>query len=138
MSEIVIEIPEPWPLLNQWQRMHWRERRRTNERIAWLIRTSQGFRVAQWRKTPIQQCAIVAERYHGNGANHLPDFDNLYAGLKPMLDSLVPASKRHPHGLGLIQDDSPKHITSLAAHPYLKDAKGSRSVIRIIVPDGED
>ena len=31
--------------------------------------------------------------------------------VKPILDALQPASKRHPYGIGVIVDDSAKHIT---------------------------
>jgi len=136
--EIVIEVPEPWPLLNKWQRMHWSKRRRVCEQWSWWIRSTFGY---GWARStydlPIQKCAIMAERYNGKSRQHIPDWDGLYGGMKPVLDALIPVSQKHPHGLGLIQDDSPLHIITLGAHPYLADEKGPRSVIRIMVLDGE-
>jgi len=38
------------------------------------------------------------------------DADNAYGGCKALIDVLKPASKRNPHGLGLIEDDSPEHL----------------------------
>lgn len=130
-EKIGIEIPEPWPLLNKWQRMHWRERKRVTERFSWLIRMAAAETLREL-SGPIQLCSIHAERYHGRSRVHLPDWDGLYGGLKPVLDCLIPRSARHPHGLGIIQDDSPLHIVCLHATPLLSGENGSRSVIYIM------
>jgi hypothetical protein len=51
------------------------------------------------------------------------DYDNLYGGLKPLLDCLVQASARNPSGLGLIVDDSAKHMPE---PPYARNVKAKR------------
>lgn len=123
-TEIVIEIPEPTPLLNKWQRMHWRKRRDLTERFSWLVRQALGYAP----RYPIQYCVVVVER-HSAG---LPDWDGLYGGLKPALDCLVRRTKVNPHGLGIIEDDSPKVIRSLQATPCKSKRGEAKTIIRII------
>ena len=123
VREIVIEIPEPTPLLNKWQRMHWAQRRVITERFSWLARQALGYSP----KTPIKRCIVVVER-HSAG---MPDWDNLYGSCKSILDALVSPTKRNPHGIGLIEDDNPNVIQSLQATPF-KGKKGEgRTVIRV-------
>ena len=51
------------------------------------------------------------------------DWDNAYGGLKPLLDCLVLPSERNPDGIGLIADDSPKHMP---LPPYVGQTKAKR------------
>ncbi len=133
-SNIIIEVPEPTPLLNKWQRMHWTKRRRLTEWFSWLIRQNLGYTPKQ----PIQHCIVIIER-HSVG---LPDWDGLYGGLKPALDCLVRCSKVNPHGLGIIEDDNPNVIQSLQAIPCKSKRGEGKTVIRIInleeMRDGKD
>ncbi|WP_162571065.1 MULTISPECIES: hypothetical protein [unclassified Variovorax] len=55
---------------------------------------------------PLAQAALVVVR---RSAGEL-DWDNAYGGLKPILDCLVVKSSKNPSGLGLVTDDSPKHM----------------------------
>ncbi len=45
-----------------------------------------------------------------------PDYDNLFASLKGLMDVLQPVSKRHPYGCGVILNDSPKHVYTRIHH----------------------
>ena len=56
--------------------------------------------------SPLQQAALVVERHC---AGEL-DWDNAYGGLKPLLDCLVRKTSRNPDGLGIVVDDSPRHM----------------------------
>lgn len=122
-EQIVIEIPEAAPLLNKLLRMHWRQRRQIQERFAWLARQSLGYAP----KKPIQYCTVVIER-HSAG---LPDWDGLYGSTKIILDCLVRHTKSNPHGIGLIEDDSPKIIRSLQAIPCKAKRGEHKTVIRV-------
>ena len=97
--KLKFEIPEPTPLLNVWQRMHWQKRRRVAKGFAWMVREALGPITVE----PMQKCKVTIER-HSAGT---PDTDGLYGGLKPLLDAFVVCTKRNPYGLGLIRDDSP-------------------------------
>lgn len=123
MSTVRIEIPEPTILLNEWQRLHWRERRKHHKRLAWTLLQAIG----HWKRPPIQRCHVTIERYSAK----LPDWDGLYGGFKPLLDCLVVESKRNPLGFGVIQDDSPKHILTLTAVPCLAPEGQGRTVVTI-------
>jgi len=117
-------LPIATPTLNEWQRMHFRERARTGQNLAWLIRSVVG----PIPKHPIESCVIEIERH----SSRLPDWDGLYGGLKPLLDAMVVCSKRNPHGLGIIRDDNPKVIERLTANPVLSREK--KTVVRILSP----
>lgn len=103
---ITLSIPEPTPTLNQWQRMHWAQRRKLCERFAWLLKLGNPKKQGK----EISHCQIVIYRM-SPGAR--PDWDNLYGGFKPLLDCLVMPTKSHPHGLGWIVDDNPACIDQL-------------------------
>jgi len=68
---------------------------------------------------PLEQAFLVVER---ECAGEL-DWDNAYGGLKPLLDCLVVASERNPDGLGLIADDSPRHMP---LPPFMVQKKAKR------------
>jgi len=108
MREIFFTLPEPTILLNQWQRMHWAKRHRYMKTLAWKIRDA-----VKPPRVPLQQCEIHIARY----STGTPDIDGLYGGVKGVLDCMVVCTARNPHGLGLIQDDSPEHILKLDVVP---------------------
>lgn len=64
--------------------------------------------------TPIQRAYLKVVRSCAGGGL---DWDNVYGGLKPLLDCLVACTDKNPDGLGLIQDDGPKHM------PFRPDVK---------------
>jgi len=58
-------------------------------------------------QAPIERAFLVVTREcAGSGL----DWDNVYGGLKPILDCLVSPSMRNPDGLGLIVDDALQHM----------------------------
>lgn len=117
-------IPVATPLLNEWQRMHFLPRGRMKLNMAWHVRAAVG----AWNKPPIQKCRIEIDR-HSAG---LPDWDGLYGGLKPLLDVLTKHNNStNPHGLGIIEDDSPKIITKLVALPVKGKQRQGKTVVRI-------
>lgn len=77
---------------------------------------------------PIQQAFVVVERACAGSL----DWDNAYGGLKPLLDCLVTPSVRNPDGLGLIADDSPKHMPH---PPYVGQvtAKRGQGKTRVLI-----
>lgn len=98
------EIQEETPSNNVIKGMHWQAYRQLRQR--WRVRVlSRGL---QGRKpeTCLQKAALVVERHC---AGEL-DWDNAYGGLKPLLDCLVQKTSRNPDGLGLVADDSPRHM----------------------------
>ena len=125
---IDFELPEPTILLNRWQRMHWRDRRRHTEGVSWMVRT-----VVTPPATPLARCRIHVERY----SERLPDWDGLYGGLKPLLDCLVRPTRRNPHGLGLIEDDNPQCIVSLTAEPAQAPRNRGWTRVQIRPAEGE-
>lgn len=127
---IIFEIPEATPTLNVWQRMHFRAKRRLMERYRMLILETLG---RHRPRQPIERCVVRIERY----SPKLPDWDNLYGGLKPVGDVLVVQSERNPLGLGLILDDSPKVIIELIAKPMPCKQREQKTVVSIFPLNGE-
>ena len=125
--DIVLTLPERTPTLNQWQRMHWAKRRKLTERFAWLlVQSNRGTRPS----VPIARCVVSVIRY---APSTLPDLDNLYGGVKPLLDCLVPCSALHPFGLGYVADDNQMCITRLdvEAVDTRKTGKASQTVVTV-------
>lgn len=117
---IDVTIPLRTPTLNEWQRMHWAKRKRVGQDIAWAILAAHPL-----RKEPMKRCLITIERTSAQA----PDHDGLIGGLKPLLDALQPASKRHPYGLGLIEDDGPGCVVELRAIHVAGKATKTRILI---------
>lgn len=69
----------------------------------------------------IKVSGLVIVRYCVGGGL---DWDNAYGGLKPVLDCLVAPSTRNPSGLGLIEDDKPKHMPAAPVLHQLPAKKG--------------
>ncbi|MBK5943334.1 hypothetical protein LRF89_06650 [Halorhodospira sp. 9621] len=125
---IDFELPEPTILLNRWQRMHWRDRRRHTEAVAWMVRAA-----VTPPAQPVARCQVHIQRY----SERLPDWDGLYGGLKPLLDCLVRPTKRNPHGLGIIEDDDPQCIVRLTAEPTFAPRKKGWTRVQIVPVEGE-
>lgn len=102
MRVIEFEIPEMLPLLNTLLRMHWAQRRKLMERIAWLVHIHSGHRTMS--DLPIEKCSVWVER---RSSGREPDHEGLVSSIKPLMDTLVVPSRRNPHGLGIIRDDCP-------------------------------
>lgn len=120
---IHFEIPIRTPTLNTYLRMHWARRKRIARDIAWAIRAHMPANL--YPNQPIKRCRITVDRE----STKEPDMDNLIGGLKPLIDALQPASKRHPLGLGIIADDSPRCLLLLTARHMA--GKGQRTIVTI-------
>ena len=103
---ITLDIQERTPTQNVWQNVHRMQRGRVKRQWALLV-----FAAGRPPRQPLRRCRITIERT----STQEPDRDNLYGGLKPLMDVLQPASRRHPYGLGFISDDGPKCVIDLVA-----------------------
>ena len=112
------------PLLNTTLRTHFAKRRRENKALAWILRCAYPGALPA---TPLPRSIVhVVRRSTGS-----PDQDGLVGGLKSLLDCLQPPSKRHPHGLGFITDDSPTAMTLIADAERVRTASAKGMTIRI-------
>lgn len=102
-------IPETLPTVNTLLRLHWRKRGRIQQRVASLAAAELRKLGAIPRTEPLTRVAVRIKRY----SSQSPDPDAITSTAKLLLDCLQPASKRHPYGLGLIEDDSHAVIVSL-------------------------
>lgn len=75
------------------------------------------------RVPPIEKAFIRVTRESSGNL----DWDNVYGGLKPLLDCLVAPSARNPSGLGLIVDDNPKNMPF---PPFVQQLPGKRGAGR--------
>jgi len=82
----------------------------------WASLLAAGYRIPA---APLQTVGLYIER----GSAGLLDWDNAYGGLKPLLDCLVSKTPKNPDGLGIIQDDSPRHMPE---PPYLRQVVAPR------------
>ena len=112
------------PLLNVWQRMHWRKRKRYQETLAWEIRAVLPYPLPG----VLTRCLVVILR---RSRPPLPDWDGLGAAPKALMDCLVVPSKRNPHGLGLIADDNPACVGMLVTLPAPLKAMQHRTTVQI-------
>ena len=120
MRRIQFALPERTILLNRWQRMNRFERTRYSRALAWQVRVA--LQATDWRlgDPPKEHSRIEVYRY----STQYPDWDGLLGGLKPLLDCLVMRTKRNPHGLGVVRDDSPKHLMCPAVYPVIGTPSG--------------
>jgi len=90
------------PSLNTLRGLHYRAYARLRQKYALEIRSQMQ---PEWRnRPPLSRASIEAWRY----SSKTLDWDNALAGLKPVVDCLLPPSPTHPDGLGLLRDDSPE------------------------------
>ncbi len=100
---IVFRLIAPLPLLNVWERLHWRTRGAFKKALAVEIFAELAGRIPS---RPIQRAEVTIWRHSIRTA----DEDNLLA--KSLLDVLQPSSKRHPYGIGVIAGDDPAHVVT--------------------------
>ncbi|GJI97018.1 hypothetical protein RugamoR57_37360 [Duganella caerulea] len=120
-----LTLPDATPSNNVIKQLHYRVYKKLREQWrAWVLEQLGGVLPA----VPLELSDMEIER-HSAG---LLDWDNVYGGLKPLLDCLVCASDRNPDGLGLIRDDNPKNMPSAPAVTQLPAKRGAgRTVVRI-------
>ena len=71
--------------------------------MAWEVKAALG---AQRVAVPMNRARVTIERW----SIGTPDMDGLVGGTKDLIDALLPVSKTHPCGLGIIHDDAPAHM----------------------------
>lgn len=101
---ITLSLPFPSPSLNEIRGVHWAAYRKVLK--GWQLRVFTALNGRRPAK-PLHRAILEVDRYEvGEGL----DWDNVYGGLKPILDCLVMPTTKNPFGLGLIVDDSPSHV----------------------------
>lgn len=125
------EIDEATPSNNTLKNAHFRVYQGLRRRWRGMVEASleeAGHGLGADAPAPLASCRLEIDR-HSVGSL---DWDNAYGGLKPLLDCLVQPSARNPDGLGLIADDSPKHMPSAPVVRQLPAKRGAgRTAIRI-------
>lgn len=101
------EIPIALASFNETRKMHFKAYKRYRESLALLVRKAYG----PIRHKPMTRVYIHFIRH---GSRSL-DWANLYGSFKPLEDCLVLPKQSSPNGLGIIIDDSVKHVIKLTA-----------------------
>lgn len=99
---LTLKIPLQTPSNNEIKEMHhfvYKSLRQKWKKLLWVAAGGRG-------RTPIGKSWIVIERYCAGGL----DWDNVYGGLKPVLDCLVVPTKRNPDGLSFVENDNPQSM----------------------------
>lgn len=117
---LVFEL-ELTPMRNALDRMHYRAKRRLMGRLAEAFRlqlpTASG--------TPFASAKVEIVRH----SSQEPDRDGLFGSVKPILDALQVASKRHPYGAYIIENDDPDTIDLTVRWEKASPRKGKVTVL---------
>lgn len=100
-----LQFDEASPSNNTIKGMHFHVYKKTREE--WMRRVQQEVARQEKLPFPIEKAFLVVTRECCGGGL---DWDNIYGGMKPLLDCLVAPSARNPSGLGLIADDNPRNM----------------------------
>ena len=103
-SDALVFVELPWlvPMSNEWSRMHFAARKRAMVQIAQAVFVGMPKDRSVF---PLDKARVRITRH----SSVQPDPDALNF-VKPALDALQVASKRHPYGIGVIVDDSADHL----------------------------
>lgn len=112
---IELTIPEPTPSLNPLLRQFWAHRVKDQKRWRWLVRAAR-LNANYHPKEPLQQARVTITR-HGK---RILDKDNLYGGVKGLVDLLVKEK--------ILAGDTPFHVELTVEQ---KVTKNPRTVVRI-------
>lgn len=129
MPELTITLPYAIPTLNVLMRTNGWVRAKQKRKMGREILSCLG---ASRPAQPFERAHVVIER-HSTGA---PDPDGAVGSCKDLLDCLTTPSVqangkvRNKYGMGLIRDDSPKHIT-LEVRPMKCKRGEERTVVRV-------
>lgn len=123
-----LELPEASPSNNVIKGMHFFVYKKLRQE--WKVKVLRAL-VDQGIDTetllPIEKSFLAVYRFATSSGL---DWDNAYGGLKPLFDCLVCSSDKNPDGLGLIKDDSPKHVP---LPPFVQQVKAKRDNSATIV-----
>lgn len=125
LSPIRLKLSRPTVTLNELIRMHWRSRRMLASSIS--SEFARQLPSDNLSRAPFERALVTITRYSIQEA----DYDGAVGGAKILVDTLLPFSKRHPHGLGLVRDDSPQHMTQRFVSVVVAHRKEQRTEILI-------
>ena len=97
---LALEIPLQTPSNNEIKEMHhfvYKALRQKWKKLLWAAAAGRS-------QAPLKRSWLVIERHCAGDL----DWDNVYGGLKPVLDCLVVPTKRNPDGLSFVENDNPK------------------------------
>jgi hypothetical protein len=103
--EIAFTIPYALDSLNIRDRKHFGQKHRDQDRLKMEVIAALGG-TRYLPRPPFARARVTVVRCSAGQ----PDADNAVASVKPLLDVLCVASGVHRHGVGIIEDDSPRHI----------------------------
>ena len=131
MRELSFTLPFLTDSLNVRERQHWSKRSKGKRNMAQEVMVAIGgprhFPRPPWRHVRVTVNRCSAGRL---------DRDNLYGSFKALGDALCKASVRHPHGLGIIEDDS-SELLELVMKQSDAPAGEGHTIVRIECLDGE-
>jgi hypothetical protein len=113
---IELTIPEPTPSLNPMLRQFWSLRHKDQKRWRWLVRAAR-LEAKYHPVAPIQKARVTITR-HGK---RILDKDNLYGGVKGLVDLLVKE--------GIIAGDTPDHIELVTRQQVVKKPDLPKTVV---------
>ncbi len=117
---MILEFSVPWVSTtnNVLLRMHWSKRRKINADVQWSVKAAIG-RSPDWPTPPPDPVTVTIIRY----GYSRPDRDNLYGGMKPLIDALT---KCH-----LIIDDDEDHIVLRVRSAKIKRPEPVQTYVRL-------
>jgi hypothetical protein len=124
---VEFSIPYLLPLTNVLLRMHWRKRRDVQRDLSWAVWTALEGKLP----TSVIDPACVTVTRHSVASQGGPDYGGLVGGTKLLEDVLCLCSRRHPFGLGFLQDDAPKHCKLVALWCKVSHRKEQRTHVII-------
>jgi hypothetical protein len=104
--------------------MHWTKQREYKRALSTEI--ARQLPDNPYRK-PFEKATVMIRRFSVKE----PDYDNAVGGCKALVDCLLVRSETHPWGLGLIRDDSPKHMTSTIECERVKTLAEQRTLVMV-------
>lgn len=113
MREIRFVLPEPTPSNNQLLRMHWAVVKKNRARYRKIIEAQIH------TMPPFEKCGALVTRYGGK----LLDYDNLYGGVKTLLDAITDA--------GIWLDDNPTVLVDFKVEQIKTKKSDQRTEIKI-------
>lgn len=119
-------------LLNQLLKIHWSKKPKLRREIAWQIRAAMTPAIKS--QEPVSEFKLHVDRYAYHTVKQKPDQDGLIGGLKPYIDTLCEQCARNPYGLGIVVDDSAKHMVGLTATAHLVGKRDFERTVFTISP----